>query len=147
MSDVVGRLYAAKKAPHVGVVARAVRSLKNAVRLMWLGSSVRGFCYRALMRFAHRFNWHYAPIIGPMMCDPGDPREGKRQRWCQWCGMRDWVIECTGPLRSQERANRSLPHAEKLQGAEAPPINESIYWSKEDTYDAPPTTTETNSNE
>ena len=51
-------------------------------------------------------------------------------------------------FRPQDRANPSPPHAEKLKGAEAPSINESIYWSKEDTYDAPPTPTpETNSNE
>lgn len=44
------------------------------------------FLYRPLMRFAHRFNWHYAPIIGPI--DPG----GVYQRWCKWCGFRDWYI-------------------------------------------------------
>jgi len=62
-----------------------------------------------------------------------------------WQEAREYA-DATSP--SQERANPSPPHAENLQGAEAPSINESIYWSKEDTYDAPPTPTpETNSNE
>lgn len=39
------------------------------------------FIYRRLMRFAHRFDWHYAPEHGPF-------DDGKYQRWCQWCGMR-----------------------------------------------------------
>ena len=37
--------------------------------------------YRPIMKFAHRFNWHYMrpmPII-----------EKDRQRiWCEWCGAR-----------------------------------------------------------
>lgn len=44
------------------------------------------FIYRHLMRLAHRYNWHYAPIIGPM-------DDGKRFRWCHWCGMRSEVVE------------------------------------------------------
>jgi len=37
-------------------------------------NSLEAWLYRALMRVAHRFDWHYAPIIGPMMGDPGDWR-------------------------------------------------------------------------
>jgi len=33
------------------------------------------------MRFAHRYNWHYAPEIGPL-------EDGNTQRWCEWCGFR-----------------------------------------------------------
>ena len=57
----------------------------------------------------------------------------------------------------EARAVEQLERAKKAEAAlaatagapaPAPPINESIYWSKEDTYDAPPTPTpETNSNE
>ena len=38
--------------------------------------------YRLVMRVAHRFNWHYAPRIGPI----GD--ECDYELWCKWCGMR-----------------------------------------------------------
>ena len=34
--------------------------------------------YRAIMRFAHRFNWHYAPPINP---------NGDTVLRCDWCGM------------------------------------------------------------
>jgi hypothetical protein len=44
--------------------------------------SIKGFLYRLLMRFAHRFDWHYAPVHGPI--DPG----AEYQRWCKWCGLR-----------------------------------------------------------
>ena len=40
------------------------------------------FLHRPLMRLAHRFDWHYAPVIGPLQ--PG----GGYQQWCQWCGLR-----------------------------------------------------------
>ncbi len=39
-------------------------------------------CYRLVMRIAHRFDWHYAPMIGPL-------NDGATQRWCQWCGFRE----------------------------------------------------------
>lgn len=40
------------------------------------------YCYRHVMRFAHRYNWHYAP--------PGYLRDTPNQNnhWCQWCGLR-----------------------------------------------------------
>lgn len=41
--------------------------------------------YRPIMKLAHKFNWHYAPIIGPL-------EDGAYQRWCKWCGFRDWYI-------------------------------------------------------
>lgn len=43
---------------------------------------IYGYFYRLLMRIAHRFEWHYAPIHGPL-------EDGKFQRWCQWCGFRE----------------------------------------------------------
>jgi hypothetical protein len=37
------------------------------------------------MKAAHRFDWHYAPVHGPI----GEINEQYRyQRWCQWCGLR-----------------------------------------------------------
>lgn len=42
------------------------------------------FLYRPIMRLAHRFDWHYAPTIGPL-------DDGSIQQWCQWCGMRSAV--------------------------------------------------------
>ena len=47
---------------------------------------MRGLLYRAIMRLAHRFNWHYAPPIYP---------EGDTQLWCKWCGFRQ-VIKTHG---------------------------------------------------
>lgn len=41
-----------------------------------------GFLYRAMMRLAHRFHWHYAPPIYP---------DGDTMLWCQWCGFRQVV--------------------------------------------------------
>jgi hypothetical protein len=38
--------------------------------------------YRAVMRIAHRFHWHYAPPIYP---------DGDTLLWCQWCGLRQVV--------------------------------------------------------
>lgn len=50
--------------------------------------------YRHIMRLAHYFGWHYAPVRGPYL--PG----GEYQRWCQWCGLRGTVIDVSkGPLR------------------------------------------------
>lgn len=35
--------------------------------------------YRAVMRLAHRFHWHYAPPSYP---------DGDTMLWCHWCGFR-----------------------------------------------------------
>jgi len=42
--------------------------------------------YRPLMKLAHRFDWHFAPLSGPLSPD------GTYHRWCQWCGFRAAVI-------------------------------------------------------
>jgi hypothetical protein len=39
--------------------------------------------YRVVMRIAHRCQWHYAPLIGPIH------PTGEYQRWCHWCGFRE----------------------------------------------------------
>lgn len=41
-----------------------------------------GIIYRLIMRFMHKFNWHYAPPIYP---------EGDTQLWCKWCGFRQTI--------------------------------------------------------
>jgi hypothetical protein len=38
--------------------------------------------YRAVMKLAHRFHWHYAPPCYP---------EGDTMLWCHWCGLRQVV--------------------------------------------------------
>ena len=43
---------------------------------------IRGYLYRAVMKVAHRFNWHYAPPIYP---------ENDVQLWCKWCGFRQTI--------------------------------------------------------
>lgn len=40
-----------------------------------------GIAYRATMKTAHRFGWHYAPpTYGPDI--------GRVYHWCHWCGLR-----------------------------------------------------------
>lgn len=41
--------------------------------------NLRGRAYRAIMRLAHRFNWHYMPASYP---------DGDTMLWCHWCGIR-----------------------------------------------------------
>ena len=42
--------------------------------------------WRPFWKLTHRFNWHYMKVIGPL-------EDGRRQAWCQWCGLRDWVFD------------------------------------------------------
>ena len=51
--------------------------------------------YRPLSRLMHRFDLHYMPVGGP----DGD------QAWCQWCGLRDRVIDTSGPLKRSTDLN------------------------------------------
>ena len=60
---------------------------------------MRGFFYRLIMRFAHRFNWHYAPPIYP---------EGDTQLWCKWCGFRQTI------KRANDRTTASKKDMKKL---------------------------------
>jgi len=46
--------------------------------------NIRGRLHRLIMRIAHYYDWHYAPIIGPF-------ENGDTQRWCQWCGFREQI--------------------------------------------------------
>lgn len=48
--------------------------------------------YRHVMRLMHRFDLHY--------CPPYNRNYGKREHWCQWCGLRGntWVIDTKVPL-------------------------------------------------
>lgn len=57
--------------------------------------------YAPLMRLAHRYDWHYAPRIGPLYCDDAsDPRHGSTQLWCKWCGFRMIEYKSTIPARA-----------------------------------------------
>lgn len=40
---------------------------------------------RGLNILAHKFDWHHAPVFGPIM----DDERMAYQRWCQWCGFRE----------------------------------------------------------
>lgn len=46
---------------------------------------MRGRLYRLIMKIAHKYHWHYAPLIGPILPD------GTYQRWCKWCGFRETI--------------------------------------------------------
>lgn len=46
---------------------------------------IYGWLYRTLMKLAHRYNWHHAPVIGPI----SGSDTWRYQRWCQWCGLRE----------------------------------------------------------
>lgn len=37
------------------------------------------YLYRPVMRFSHRYNWHYMPLSYP---------ERDTIAWCHWCGIR-----------------------------------------------------------
>lgn len=52
------------------------------MRFLELCTHWYSFFYRGLMRVAHHFNWHWAPVIGPF-------EDSSTQRWCQWCGFRE----------------------------------------------------------
>lgn len=47
---------------------------------------IYGYLYRKLMRLSHRFNWHHMTVLGPLP-------DGRKQAWCQWCGVRDWIYD------------------------------------------------------
>ena len=40
-----------------------------------------GRFYLCFVILAHKFDWHHAPVYGPF-------DDGRYQRWCQWCGLR-----------------------------------------------------------
>jgi hypothetical protein len=73
---------------------------------------IYGFFYRALMRLAHRFDWHYAPVHGPISAGSHGTFRGEGpsyQLWCQWCGFRqtypyDPRKPIPGPLRVTKSA-------------------------------------------
>jgi len=74
----------------------------------WLWVRVMSFwrrrLYRHVMRFAHRYNWHYAPSH-PM---PED-KPWEKHHWCQWCGLRGTTLDTAkAPTPGQflERAGR-----------------------------------------
>ena len=75
---------------------------------------MRGIFYRAVMRLAHRFNWHYAPPVYP---------DGDTMLWCQWCGFRDVIKrrERPGEESAKQIAGSLLREAVKADGRLATP--------------------------
>lgn len=70
----------------------------------------RRFLYRRLMKITHRFNWHYAPPNHALTNDGGWP-----MHWCQWCGMRDFVMD----MRAFRASEGLLAGGEQVRAAEA----------------------------
>ena len=69
---------------------------------------IRGYFYRAIMRIAHRYNWHYAPPIYP---------ENDVQLWCKWCGFRQTIKhgEPSIPGGPCQDAGRNHENAEAIE--------------------------------
>ena len=63
--------------------------------------STRHLIYRWTSLLLHRFDLHYAPVHGPY-------QDGRKQRWCQWCGMRDWYIDPLVSVDGIRRAAKQL---------------------------------------
>lgn len=61
---------------------KAVRAL-GFWRTLWLT-----WGYRPFSRLLHRLNLHYAPPHPALANEAGWP-----MHWCQWCGLRDHVME------------------------------------------------------
>ena len=62
---------------------------------------IRGRLYRVLMRLVHRYDWHYAPFIGPF-------EDGATQRWCKWCGFRESYLK--NSVTTKERGENADNH-------------------------------------
>lgn len=47
---------------------------------------IRYRLWRLFWKLTYHFNWHYMEVIGPLA-------DGRKQAWCKWCGLRDWVFD------------------------------------------------------
>ena len=87
---------------------------------------IYGWLYRSLMKLAHRYDWHYAPVIGPI--SSGYACETPTwNRWCKWCGMchsyrYDPRLPLSGPL-SKRLAGRKPP-ADFMADCGSPKLND-----------------------
>ena len=84
-----------------------------------------GWFYRAFMRLAHRFEWHHATISGPF-------EDGKSQRWCRWCGLResyryDPRKPPTGPVSSLTEIWHKSHNVINVCYACQKPIGDAVY--------------------
>lgn len=70
------------------------------------GDLIRGKIHRTVMRFAHKYNWHYAPPIYP---------EGDTQLWCQWCGFRETIKRRKGLLEGSIGSKELIDELNKLK--------------------------------
>ena len=60
---------------------------------------IRGKIYRAVMKLAHKYNWHYAPAVYP---------DGDTMLWCKWCGFREVIKRRIKPSdwKNQENSQK-----------------------------------------
>lgn len=61
-------------------------------------TSMKWALYRALMRLAHRFNWHYAPPCYP---------NGDTVLRCAWCGL-SYKVPSPDPIREIRNHKRIM---------------------------------------
>lgn len=70
---------------------------------MWLYLNIWcRYCYRHVMRFAHRYNWHYAPPQNLIASHTSinidfygiQSSTTEQYHWCQWCGLRGTTYKC-----------------------------------------------------
>ncbi len=62
---------------------------------------IYGWLYRSMNKLAHRYNWHHAEVFGPF-------EDGRYQRWCQWCGLREsYSYDPRKPLEGPIRLAKS----------------------------------------
>lgn len=62
--------------------------------------------WRPFWKITHYFNWHYMKVFGPF-------EDGRRQAWCQWCGLRDWVYDPEEAQKQLAAMIGPVSHSEK----------------------------------
>ena len=60
------------------------------------------------MILAHRFDWHYAPEVGPLP-------DGQYRKWCKWCGLRHSYRKAANSHINHEDGGAALNYAEMEQ--------------------------------
>jgi hypothetical protein len=66
---------------------------------------IRGKIYRALMKLAHKYHWHYAPPSYP---------DGDTHLCCQWCGFRQ-TIKRRGDVLLDVNGATDAPSSERIR--------------------------------
>jgi hypothetical protein len=79
--------------------ALATKVMEYEMDIMRPRNRFEGWIYRAVMRLAHRYGWHYAPRMPMPHPTPAyqDGIDGVEVRhhfhWCHWCGLRGETLE------------------------------------------------------